>query len=417
MTLDDWLEYILHCPSIDRSHSHVQMVAERLDVLLFSCPVVLVGGTNGKGSCACFLESIYQAAGYRTGCYTSPHLRRVNERIKFNDTMISDKALVSCLSMVEGARSGLSLTFFEYMTLAALIYFKRVEPDVMILEVGIGGRLDTVNAVRADVAVITSVGMDHTDVLGDSREAIGFEKAGLYKPGVVAICGDKDAPQSILKVEGKEREGLCLINRDFKVLSNVDYFDYLGLHLRWDDLPMPALRLDNAAVSLAVVEALLSKLPVSLAIIGRGLGAASLPGRFQRVDAPVPVICDVAHNVDAVRYLAQQLRVNSFDGMTVAVVGFMQNKDIRGMLLEMMEEINIWCAASLSVFRGVSADQIVQNMQTEVAKNCYTFSSVAAAMQDVCSSSFSAASGKPYRVVVFGSFHTVAQAQAYLQVL
>ena len=414
MTLDDWIEYVLHCPSIDRSHSHVRMVAERLDVLHFSCPVVLVGGTNGKGSCACFLESIYQAAGYRTGCYTSPHFHRVNERIKFNDTMISDEALVSCLSMVEGARSGLSLTFFEYMTLAALIYYKRVEPDVMILEVGIGGRLDTVNVVRADVSVITSVGMDHTDVLGDSREAIGFEKAGLYKPGVVAICGDKDAPQSILKVEGKERDGLCLINRDFKVLSNVDCFDYLGLHLRWNDLPMPTLRLDNAAVSLAVIEALLPKLPVSSAIIGRGLGAASLPGRFQRVDAPVPVICDVAHNVDAVRYLAQQLRVNSFDGVTVAVVGFMQNKDIRGMLLEMRGVIDIWCAASLSVSSGASADQIVQNMQTEVEKNCYTFSSVAAAMKDVCSPSFSAASGKPYRVVVFGSFHTVAQAQAYL---
>ena len=417
MNLDDWLKYILHHPSVDRSQFHMQVVAKQLDVLHFSCPVVLVGGTNGKGSCACFLESIYQAAGYRTGCFTSPHLYRVNERIKFNCEMISDEDFVSCFAIVEEARSGLSLTFFEYVTLAALIYFKRVEPDVMILEVGLGGRLDAVNVVHADVAVITSVGMDHMDVLGDSREAIGFEKAGLYKPGVIPICGDKDAPQSILKVKGKERGRLCLINRDFKVLSNVDSFDYLGLHLRWNDLPMPTLRLDNAAVSLAVIEVLLPKLPVSLAIIGRGLGAASLPGRFQRVDAPVPIVCDVAHNVDAVRYLAQQLCVNSFDGVTVAVVGFMQNKDIRGMLLEMMGVIDIWCAASLSVSSGASADQIVQNMQTEVAKNCYTFSSVAAAMKDVCSSSFSAASGKPYRVVVFGSFHTVAQAQAYLQVL
>lgn len=312
LTLAGWLAKLesLHPKAIDMGLERVAEVKDRLDIH-FDCPVIIVGGTNGKGSTCAMLESILLQAGYRVGLYTSPHLIRFNERARIGGDAVTDEDLVVQLGAVEAQRGEVSLTYFEYTTLAVMRLFSQAELDVVILEVGLGGRLDAVNIVDADVAVVTSVDIDHTEYLGATREAIGFEKAGIFRPGRTAICGDPMPPASLVTHAEKIGADLWLLGRDFNYSGDKQQWSYGGRSQRRHSLAYPGLRganqLLNASAALAALEALRNRLPVGAQEVRSGLALVSLPGRFQVLPGRPAVVLDVAHNPHATATLAQNL--------------------------------------------------------------------------------------------------------------
>jgi dihydrofolate synthase/folylpolyglutamate synthase len=409
LTLADWLARLeqLHPSTIELGLERVQQVRDALG-LEPAFPLIIVGGTNGKGSTCAYLEAILLAAGYKTGLYTSPHLLRYNERVRIAGRESGDADLIKAFERVDAARGDTSLTYFEFGTLGAMAQFVDARVDVAILEVGLGGRLDAVNVFDADAAVVTSVDLDHMEYLGESREKIGFEKAGIYRTGRPAICADPAPPASLLEhVRRIGAEARC-VDRDFFAQRETDHWNYRGPDLAWPELPLPAMagafQLRNAAAALAALETLRARLPVSEAAIRQGLGEARAAGRFQRIAVAPDVILDVAHNPEAARALAATLREQPVPGRTLAVVGMLADKNAAEVFAALAGEIDAWWTCTPASPRARAAAALAAILRSQAD------SSSIVVQPDVNTALAEArnAAREGDRILVFGSFYTVA---------
>jgi dihydrofolate synthase/folylpolyglutamate synthase len=358
------------------------------------------------------LEAILQAAGYRTGCYTSPHLLRYNERVRIAGREVDDAALADAFERVEAVRGETPLTYFEFGTLAAWVAFARAGLDALVLEIGLGGRLDAVNAFEPDAAVLTSVGLDHQDYLGDTRERIGWEKAHIFRAGKPAIVGDPNPPQSVLDHARAIGAALLVIGRDFGYSAESNQWRYFGPGGARGGLAYPALRgaiqLSNAACAIAVIESLRGRLPVSAQDIRVGLGLVELPGRFQVLPGRPTIVLDVAHNPQAAGVLAENLAAMGPHRRTLAVVGMLRDKDLAGVCARLRGRIDRWYAATLDNPRGATAGELARAIAAADA-------GAAAREFPTPDAAFAAAredAGGDDRIIVFGSFFTVANVMA-----
>lgn len=425
-TLDGWLARLeaQHARpgggSIDLSEDsldRVRRVAARLGCNL-NCPVIVVGGTNGKGSTVAMLDHILRAGGYRVGRYTSPHLLRFNERVVVDGKEAGDDALIASFERVEACRNAAPLTYFEFTTLAALHVFSQARLDAAVLEIGLGGRLDAVNIIDADCAVITSVDLDHTEFLGPTREHIGFEKAHIYRTGRPAICADPQPPQSLLDVAAKLGADLWRFGHDYNYRAErygagpatraVQQWSYAGRQSRRNSLPFPALRganqLLNASGALAALESLAPRLPVSQQAVREGLLKVEIPARFQVLPGQPAIILDVAHNPHAAAVLAQNLDSQGFFPQTHAVLGMLRDKDAEGVIRHLARRIDVWHIGPTDGPRGLPADALAAIVRANAAAaevRCH--SSITSALTAAQSSA-----NTDDRIVVFGSFVTVA---------
>ena len=415
--LDDWLDYIgrQHSAEIVMGLDRVRAVWERMSKP--QAPInIIVGGTNGKGSTCAMLEAILHAAGFRTGFYSSPHLVRYNERVRLGKADASDTQLVASFEAVEKARisvePAIPLTYFEFATLSALWLFAQEKTDVAILEVGLGGRLDAVNIVDADVSVVVSVDLDHQLYLGDTREAIGLEKAHIYRNGRPAIFADTDPPQSLLDHANVIKADLRLLNREFRFQRMDSQWQFFGKDSARHSLPFPALRgvyqLKNASAALATLEALQGRLPVSQGHVKRGLLEVEWPGRMQVLPGRPVVVLDVAHNPHAARALNDALGSMGFHQNTFAVFGMLKDKDIDTVIDILKGRIDHWCVAGLESTageRGATVELLAGKLDAHGLAGRYSrHISIAKA--------YAAArerAGENDRILVFGSFYTVAE--------
>ncbi len=422
-TVDAWLAYLetLHPKAIALGLDRVRAVAAKLGATII-CPVITVTGTNGKGSTCAMLEAILRCAGYRVGLYTSPHLLRYHERVRVNGIEATDAELLSAFNAVEDARvvtldaqgQPIRLTYFEFGTLAALWLFARAGLEALVLEVGLGGRLDAVNIVDADVAVLTSVDIDHVEYLGAERESIGREKAGIFRRGKPAVCGDRNPPASVIAVAAATGAILQVAGRDFGHVAEGTQWRYSGQRERFG-LPFPALRgryqLGNAAVVLATLDLLRDRLPVSAGALRDGLLHVALPGRFEVLPGRPTIVLDVAHNPHAARALAEALGDMGYHPQTYAVCGMLADKDIAGVVAALRPRVDHWFVAPLPGPRGATAAQVrAALLSAGVAPAAVrTF----AAMEEAVAAARTDA-GEADRIVVFGSFLTVAAAKSAL---
>jgi dihydrofolate synthase/folylpolyglutamate synthase len=419
-TLPDWLALLesRHAEvHINMGLDRVRTVKERMN-LKFDCPVIMVAGTNGKGSTCAMLEAVLLRAGYRVGLYSKPHFLDFNERARINGEMASDAALVAAFGAVEAERGDIDLTYFEFTTLAIMHLLSRTDIEVAILEVGLGGRLDAVNVVDPDVAIVTSIDIDHTDYLGETREEIGFEKAGIFRPGKAAICSDPLPPQSLLKHAEEIGADLWLIGRDFNYQGDKQQWSYGGREARRNSLAYPALRganqLLNASAALAALEVLRLQLPVGAQDVRTGLALVELPGRFQVLAGRPTVVLDVAHNPHAAATLAQNLANMGFHRYTYAVFGIMQDKDIAAVIEPMAQYIDHWCVADLPSPRSASAQELAQALAARrpAGAGADEFSVTAFANPAEAFANAMSRAEENDRIVVFGSFYTVAGVMA-----
>jgi len=410
-TLQGWLSWqeTLHPKAIDLGLQRVARVADRLVCRQPAATVISIAGTNGKGSCVALLEAVLLRAGYRVGAYTSPHLFRYNERVRLDGASVDDAVLCDAFARVDAARGGETLTYFEFGTLAALDIMTRRCPDVALLEVGLGGRLDAVNLVDADAALITGIGVDHTDWLGPDRESIAREKAGIMRAGKPAVCGDSTAPRSLLEAAVQRGAPLTLAGRDFFFKAGVQGWCWQGRQSRLDDLPAPALpgahQLANAASALAVLEALAPRLPVTRDALESGIREVSLPGRIQRISGPVDQVLDVSHNAQAAQALADALREMPVKGRCYAVLGMMGDKDLAAFVQPLLPLVDSWYATGLRVERASSAAVIAAGIRASAGDRDV----VACASVQETRTALQMRVQPGDRVLVCGSFHTVAE--------
>ena len=410
-SLADWLEYIerQHPRPIALGLERVAEVQAKLKIAL-ACPVITVGGTNGKGSTCAMLESILHAAGYRVGLYTSPHIARYNERVRIAGAEASDAALAAAFEAVEAARGEVPLTYFEFGTLAALVLLSREKLEAAVLEVGLGGRLDAVNIVDADCAVLTSIGIDHVEFLGDTRAAIGREKAGIFRAGRPAIVAEPQIPESVLEEIKKAKARPLLIGHDFGFTNQGTQWSYWGPSGKRSGLAHPALRgavqLRNASAALAALDSLRERVPVAMQDVRRGLGEVSLPGRFQVLPGRPQVVLDVAHNPQAAAVLAQNLADGGFAPETIAVFGMLRDKDIAGVVRAVAPRITRWHLATLPGPRGMDSGSLSRIFsELKIKEPAIEHPSVSAAL-----TAAKKEAAENDKIVVFGSFLTVAGA-------
>lgn len=407
-TLGQWLEYIerLNPKAIELGLERVAGVRQSL-ALETAFPVITVGGTNGKGSVCAMLEAILHQAGYRVGCYTSPHLLRYNERVRIGRVEAPDAELMRAFGAVEAARGGRPLTYFEYGTLAAVWLFRERRVEAAILEVGLGGRLDAVNVFDSDCAVVTTVDIDHVDFLGGDREAIGREKAGIFRAERPAVCADAHPPASLRRRAAEIGARLLLISADFGAAPQGRQWQYWGPGGRRGALPYPALRgscqLGNAAAALAALECVRERLPVAANDIRAGLLQTENPGRFQVLAGRPAVVLDVAHNPQAAHALADSLAAMECSGRTLAVFGMLRDKDIAGVIQAVKARVDHWFIAGLSGPRGAGAREIAEALAASGVGAVTQCADIAAAYSQACD-----IAAENDRIVAFGSFYTVA---------
>lgn len=412
-TLADWLAVLetRHSKEIDMGLDRVAAVKNKL-AIHYDCPVIMVAGTNGKGSTCAMLEAVLMQAGYRVGLYSKPHFLDFNERARINGEMVKDDVFISTFNAVEEARGDISLTYFEFTTLAICKLLADAKLDVVILEVGLGGRLDAVNVIDADVSIVTSIDIDHIDYLGDTREKIGFEKAGIFRPGKAAICGDPLPPQSLIDHANAIGADLWLFGRDFNYNGDKQQWNFAGRSQRRNSLGYPSLRganqLLNASAVLAALEALKLELPVGAQEVRTGLVMVDLPGRFQVMPGRPTVVLDVAHNPHASATLAQNLDNMGFHAYTYAVFGSMLDKDIDGVIAQLKEKVDHWCVTALPLPRAAPVDVlkdklVAAGVLADTEKTVTGFESPELAYAEAISKA-----GENDRIVVFGSFLTVA---------
>ena len=389
--------------------------------LNFQAVVFTVGGTNGKGSTCALLESVLLAASYKVGCHTSPHLLSFNERARVNGENVSDALLLEHFKAVELARASLpnppTLTYFEFTTLAIMHLFATADLDAVILEVGLGGRLDAVNMIDTDCAIVTSIDLDHMEYLGNTREKIAFEKAGIFRSDKPAICADPVPPQSLIDHAASIGADLWLLGKDYNFQGDKQQWGWAGRGKRFSGLGYPALRganqLLNASAVIAALIAVRDKLPVGAQEIRNGMAWVELPGRFQVLPGQPTIILDVAHNPHASAALAQNLENMAYHPYTIAVFGAMADKDIDGVLKPMMDKIDFWYFCDLPTARAASAESLATRLRSLGFKEgadsgIEVFSSPALAYESALKKA-----GEGDRISVFGSFYTVAGVLAY----
>jgi dihydrofolate synthase/folylpolyglutamate synthase len=422
-SLDDWLDWQqnLNPKSIDLGLQRVAEVLQQLQLSAdFPCPVITVAGTNGKGSTVALLESILSESGVKVGCYTSPHILAYNERIRLQQQPVSDEMLCQAFAAIDLARGSLPLTYFEFGTLAALLIFAQQDVEVVVLEVGLGGRLDAVNVVDADVAVITSIDIDHVDWLGADRESIAREKAGIMRAKRPAIIAFDDPPASLL--QHADALGAKLIRKgiDYQFASLADGgWQLQSDRIKLQQLPKPALQgefqLQNAAAAILAIESLREKAGQTLSAvtpqsIAQGLQRVTLAGRFQQLVQQPAVWVDVAHNQQSAQMLAQLLQQTApRSSNTIAVVAMLADKAVHEVLQMLQPVVDSWCSAGLDVARGLPAKnmaQAVRELHSGVRLSaCET-------VAEACAQALQQATAND-RIIVFGSFYTVAEATAF----
>lgn len=404
-TVSDWLTWIerIHPTEIELGLDRVKSVAERLELLSNSCPVIIVGGTNGKGSTVFGLEAIYRAAGYHTGIFTSPFLFKHNEQVRIDGQMVSDETLCDAFAHVEKSRGDITLTPFEFFTLAALLIFKSHTLDVLILEVGLGGRLDAVNIIDADIAVVTNISIDHVNWLGTTREKIAYEKAGIFRKDRPAVCGDINPPHTLLETAHTVGAPFYYQAHDFSYIENATTWSWDHQAIHYTDLPINTLATQNMSVVLMVVTLLQQRLAVSFEAILKGLNTVTVPGRIQIVEGKITEIYDVAHNPASVALLKGQLNKIPCSGKTIAVFSMLGDKDVKGSLGHIRESIHAWYVAPLHNKRAATMEVLKEAFQCADIRNVSFFPTITEAYQAALQT---AQTGD--RLVIFGSFHTVA---------
>ena len=415
-SLAEWLDYQqrIHPRSIELGLGRVRAVWQRLGAPRPAPVVVTVGGTNGKGSTVAFLEAMLAADGRRVGAYTSPHLVRYNERVRIEGSDVADDALVDAFDRIEAARGDVALTYFEFGTLAALHLFARAGLDVAILEVGLGGRLDAVNIVDADAAIVTTVDLDHQDWLGEDRESIGREKGGIFRPGRPAVVAEADPPASLIAAAADAGAALHRVGHEYTFEATRDAW-------RWHagattfELPLPALaapsQFANAAGAIAALHALRDRLGWNPRAIAAGVAHAHVPARLQRFAGAPEIVVDVAHNPQAARVLAQWLAATRRQGRTLAVFGALDDKDAGGIVAALHAQVDGWHLAGLDHEspRGLSAQALRDRIAPPLdAVACRVHADVDAALDAAC-----ADAAAHERVIAFGSFHVAGPALEY----
>jgi len=406
-SLKEWLYWIKsnHPKHMDLSLERVRSVGGKLGVLVSDSVVVTVAGTNGKGSTVSGLEAVYLDNGLKVGAFTSPYLFNFNEQIRVNGKEISDSYIVEAFDLIKKQlNEDLTLTIFEFTALAAFYIFKKLNLDVWILEVGLGGRFDAVNAIDTDLAIITSIGIDHTEWLGNTREEIGFEKAGVFRLGVPIVCGDPNPPESILNAAKELRAPLYLQNKDFTSRTKGDAFSFVSKGLELDDLPMPNILLQNVSTVLMALEINKSKLSFSVQKLKNSLQKITLKGRMQIAQGDVTKIYDVSHNPASVSILANYLQNNPSKGKTFAVFSMLQDKDISSCLNLVKNFVDDWYISELKVERHAKLKNISNALQKIGVQNINVYPTVKQAYKAVNN-----LTNTGDRVVVFGSFSTISE--------
>jgi dihydrofolate synthase/folylpolyglutamate synthase len=420
LSLGEWLAYQtqVHPNSIDMGLDRLRVVLDRLGWRQPQAPVITVAGTNGKGSVSGYCAAILAAAGYRVGTFTSPHLRDYRERIRIHDRLVDADELVSAFERIERARGDVSLTFFEFNTIAALLVFEAAQLDAWVLEIGMGGRLDAVNVVDPDVAVVVSIGFDHQEYLGTTIEAIAREKAGIFRPGRPAVLGSREMPSIVEEMARAIGAPLKRLDGEYTCTREGSAWNFRGRTWNLVRLPAPALAGDmqyaNAATAIAALEELEGRLHIPVAAVMQGLAGVRLAARFQVIAPATPGaptwILDVAHNPAAARVLARNLRDHRCDGRTLAVCGILADKDAAGVVAELGDRIDAWWCVTTDGERGRSGVSLAQTVERQVA------APVEAADSTFAGCGAALAYAKPSdRIVVFGSFHVVGPALDWLE--
>lgn len=409
--LEAWLHYLeqLHPLAIDMGLERVRTVAERMQLLQPQAQVITVAGTNGKGSTVRYLETMLAAAGYTTGVYISPHLQHYNERVRVNRQVLDDSAHIAAFVAVEQARGEVSLSYFEFGTLAALWLFQRQPLDVLVLEVGLGGRLDAVNIIDANVAVLTSVGIDHVGFLGSDRRGIAGEKAGIFRPHRPAICGEPNMPAEVVSEVRQREVKLLQVGQHFHYSEQADSWRWWSDTEQLLELPLPQLPLPNAATAIATLKAL--ALPIPEQAVRDGLRQAREAGRLQLIAGPPQQLLDVAHNPHAAEFLAGYLSRHYSSRPVYAVIGMLHDKDISGTLAALSGAVTRWYFADLAGPRGASAEQLaaaLASTQLDSSMSVQCFASVTEAHHAACADALQQSNPAPL-VLVCGSFYTVGQ--------
>lgn len=410
-SLDDWLAWqtTLHAREIELGLDRIEKVAKSLD--LVDCPfvVITVAGTNGKGSTVALLSSILHHAGYKVGTYTSPHITRYNERIRIGLRCVEDRELCASFSKINTARKQTSLSFFEFATLAALDIFHQNKVDVAVLEVGLGGRLDATNLVDSDLAFVTSIGLDHTEYLGDTRELIAAEKAGIFRANKPAICGELDPPPQISEIAQKLKTVLYQLNDDFsfEVAKSSWSFSTKGYQLA--GLPLPnlsgAVQIRNAANAIMGLHCIRERLPINVEAIKSGLREVTLEGRFQRIIKDCEIILDVAHNYQSAKILSENLAAVPKPSKTIAVFSVLSDKDVDGIIGLMHPYIDDWYISTVKTRRAMGVDDIKQAINKHASDSkIVVFDSVESAYSKAQSDT-----QEGDRILVFGSIFTVSE--------
>lgn len=408
--LDDWLAWLdtLSPREIELGLDRVQNVLSRME-LPRPRHVIHVAGTNGKGSTAAMLEAMFIEADTRVGCYTSPHVRRFNERMRVQGQELDDETIVAAFRVVEAARQKVILTYFEFGTLAALAAFAKAGTDVLVLEIGLGGRLDAVNAIDPDAAIITNVTLDHCDWLGDDIESIAVEKAGVMRRGIPVVYGSGQVPAAIIDEAARHGADLRLTGRDFRYVDNEDSWDWRGRTQSLNALQKPALagsfQLQNAAAVLAVIEALGLEAMLDAPSVNAAMQRLSLPGRLQRIEGRRRWLLDVAHNPDAARVLGAALPAINASGRLVAVFGVLADKDVDGIVAPLCNVVDTWIAVPADSPRALAPESLAARVANLCDKPCRIADSIAAGL--TLAASLTSADDQ---ILVTGSFYTVGPA-------
>jgi dihydrofolate synthase/folylpolyglutamate synthase len=417
-SLADWLSYLeqLHPSAIDMGLERSRIVLQRLGLTRIAPRVITVTGTNGKGSTCAFIASLLQGQGLKVGVYSSPHLLRYNERVQIAGVEASDAQLCEAFAVVEAARGDTSLTYFEMGTLAAFWLFQQAGLDALVLEVGLGGRLDAVNLLDADIAVVTSIGIDHADWLGNSRESVAFEKAGILRAAKPALCGDIDPPQPLLDQVALLDAPFFLRGRDYDLSVGEQGWSWHGLNdhgevLRLSQLPLLDLPMENAALALQVYAVM--QLPWQPEVISKALLQTRVTGRLDRrmfnwQGKSLTLLLDVGHNPHAADYLAQRLASRALSGKRLAVFGLLADKDLSGVVAPLLSEVDNWAVAPLPTSRSREVAELQAHLQ-HCGAQVAAYASVQAALEAQCEQ---AADGD--EVLLFGSFYCVAEALDWL---
>ncbi len=416
--LDDWLAWqqTLHPNAIDLGLDRMRRVLDRLQWQQPTEPTFIVGGTNGKGSTVAFLDAILRASSRRVGTFTSPHLVRYHERIRIDGVPVSDEQLCDAFDRIEDVRGADSLTFFEFNTLAALLIFANESLDALVLEVGLGGRLDSINVVDASASIVTSIALDHCEWLGNDVESIAREKAGIFRHDRPAILGDEHMPQSMFEVALKVGAPVQQLGHQFRFETSAAHWSWSNSKTRFDALPLPTLagaaQFRNASAAIAALVALDDRLPITQQQIATGVRNASLPGRFQ-VRAGQPAwIFDVSHNPAAAEVLAENLAKTATPGKTIAVCAVLADKDIAGIVQPLLHRIDRWIAVGLSGPRALSDAELADRLRSAGAQTVITAVDVAAGCE------LAQSLAKPEdRIIAFGSFLTVGAALEWAQLM